>query len=95
MVQSYKPGLAHFEAMLGRLAAQGIGRDAVLHVAQSRFHDIEPARRMGVTSVLVDRRAGRPGRGITMPSKAVPDYRVVSMMEAADLVAKLRAGTAG
>jgi len=94
MVQSYKPGLAHFETMLARLSARGIRRDDILHVAQSRFHDIEPARQMGITSVLVDRRAGLPGRGITMPSEATPDYRVVSMAEAADLVARLRSGTA-
>ncbi len=79
MAQSYKPGLAHFEAMLERLAAQDIGRGDILHVAQSRFHDIDPARRLGIASLLVDRRAGLPGRGIVMPSQAEPDYRVVSM----------------
>ncbi len=90
--QSYKPGLAHFEIMLARLAERGIGRDDILHVAQSCFHDIGPARQMGIASMLVDRRAGLPGRGITMPSDAEPDFRVVSMAQAAELIARLRAG---
>ncbi len=95
MVRSYKPGLAHFETMLARLAARGIGREDVLHIAQSQFHDIAPARRIGITGLLVDRRAGLPGRGINVPSDAEPDYRVTGMAEAADLVRALREGTAG
>ena len=91
MVRSYKPAAAHFEAMLARLAARGIERHHILHVAQSRFHDIAPAGRLGLTSLWVDRRAGRPGRGLNMPSEAVPDYRVTTMEEAADLVQALRA----
>ncbi|MHA1109103.1 MAG: HAD-IA family hydrolase, partial [Alphaproteobacteria bacterium] len=63
-----------------------------LHIAQSRFHDIGPARQIGIASMLVDRRAGRPGRGVTMPSEAEPDYRVETMAQAAELVARLRAG---
>ncbi len=95
MVQSYKPGPAHFEAMLARLAARGIAREEILHLAQSRFHDIAPARNKGIACMWVDRRAGQAGRGINMPSDAEPDYRVTTMAEAADLVQALRAGIAG
>ena len=92
MVRSYKPGVAHFETMLRRLEARGIGRADILHIAQSRFHDIAPARRLGIACLLVDRRAGAPGRGINIPSDAESDYRVTGMAEAADLVQALREG---
>jgi FMN phosphatase YigB (HAD superfamily) len=37
----------------------------MLHVAQSLFHDHVPARELGLDSVWIDRRHGRPGRGAT------------------------------
>ena len=90
MVRSYKPAPPHFEAMAARLKARGIERPDILHVAQSRFHDIAPARSLGLTSLWIDRRGGRPGRGLNMPSEATPDYRVTTMAEAAELVQGLR-----
>ena len=47
-----------------------------LHVAQSLFHDVAPARALGFTCVWVNRRHGRPGGGATAPSNAVPDLEV-------------------
>ncbi len=93
-VQSYKPGLPHFNAMLERLAARGIGRGNILHAAQSRYHDIEPARALGLASVWVDRRHGRPGRGITVAAGAEPDYRVTSLDGLTALVSRLRSAPA-
>ena len=93
-VRSYKPGLSHFHAMFERLAARGIGRGNILHAAQSRYHDIEPARVLGLTSVWVDRRHGRPGRGITVAAEAEPDYRVTSLDELTALVSRLRSAPA-
>ena len=89
MVESYKPAAAHFERMIERLAARGIAQGEILHMAQSKFHDIDPAHRFGLATVWVDRRAGLPGRGITMPSDAEPDYRVESLEQAAALVAEI------
>jgi 2-haloalkanoic acid dehalogenase type II len=90
MVMSYKPALAHFERMIEILGARGIAKQGILHVAQSRFHDIGPAGRLGVATLWVDRHVGKPGRGINMPSDAEPDYRVENMAQAAALVAELR-----
>ncbi len=90
MVESYKPAPPHFERMIERLAARGIARHEILHMAQSKFHDIDPAGRIGLATVWVDRRAGRTGRGITMPSDAEPDYRVTGLEQAAALVQALR-----
>ena len=78
-VGSYKPDVANFDALFGRLASDGIERDRILHVAQSLFHDHAPAKRLGMTSVWIDRRHDRPGSGATPPADATPDAIFTSM----------------
>ncbi|MEZ5989748.1 MAG: haloacid dehalogenase type II [Planctomycetota bacterium] len=75
-VGAYKPSPRFFEAAAGRL---GVDRERWLHVAQSLYHDVAPARSLGLATVWVDRRQGRPGSGATAPSDAVPDLRVPSL----------------
>ncbi len=72
-VRSYKPARAHFDEALRRL---GKPTSRVLHVAQSLFHDVVPARALGFSCVWVNRRAGRPGGGATFPAEARPDLEV-------------------
>jgi 2-haloacid dehalogenase len=72
-VRGYKPGRAHFDEVLRRLQ---LPRERVLHVAQSLFHDIAPAKALGFSCVWVNRRAGRPGGGATAPAAAAPDLEV-------------------
>lgn len=70
-IGSYKPDEANFRAAFERL---GLPRERILHVAQSLFHDHVPARRLGLTTVWIDRRHGRPGAGATPPvDGASPD----------------------
>lgn len=75
-VKSYKPSLNNF-----RQALHQIGKpwDQVLHCAQSLFHDIGPAHSLGLATVWVNRRAGKPGPGATPPSTAKPDLIVDDM----------------
>ncbi len=80
-VRSYKPAAPHFEEMLKRLAGRGIPKEEVLHVAQSRFHDVEPGNRFGLKTIWIDRRSRKRGRGITIPSRAEPAYRFESLAE--------------
>jgi len=72
-VGSYKPSEANFVTALGRI---GVPRDRVLHVAQSLYHDHVPAKRLGLRTVWVNRRHGRPGSGATPPTTASPDLEV-------------------
>lgn len=51
-VSSYKPKFAHFERFE---ALSGINRKNWVHAANSWFHDIEPAKRYGISCVWVDR----------------------------------------
>ena len=87
-VGSYKPSLANFRFMLERL---GLPKERVLHAAQSLFHDIGPAREIGLTSVWINRRHDRPGFGGTPPGQAEPDLRVPDLRTLADLVEEQRA----
>lgn len=82
-VRSYKPAPAHFQEVLRRLA---LPRERVVHVAQSLFHDIAPARALGLTCVWVDRRRGRAG-GATPPCAATPDATVPDLASLARLAA--------
>lgn len=79
-VRSYKPAHAHFHEVLRRL---DLPTERVIHVAQSLYHDIAPARALGIATVWVNRRAGGAGGGATAPSDArphleVPDLRTLT-----------------
>lgn len=69
-VGSYKPADANFEALLERV---DVPAERILHVAQSLYHDHVPANRLGLASVWIDRRHGRPGAGATPVADAAPD----------------------
>jgi len=66
-VGSYKPNPAHFHEAFKRLADLGVARGEILHVAQSLFHDHVPAKALGMTTVWINRRAGKEGWGATKP----------------------------
>jgi 2-haloacid dehalogenase len=67
------------------LAPGQIDRDRILHVAQSVYHDIVPARSMGLATVWVNRRLGRPGSGATPPAEGKPDLEVPDLVTLAKL----------
>jgi 2-haloacid dehalogenase len=69
----YKPDLKPF-----RMTVERIGGDQskLLHVAQSLFHDHEPAKKLGLTSVWINRRHGKSGGGATPPAHAKPDLEL-------------------
>jgi 2-haloacid dehalogenase len=83
-VQSYKPGLRNFETLLQRLQ---IKRDRLLHVAESLYHDVVPAQSLGVSTVWVNRRQGRPAAA-TKFVNARPDLEVATVGALADLAVK-------
>lgn len=83
--RAYKPDLRPFRTALARLA---VPRERVLHVAQSTFHDIVPAKRLGLAAVWVNRRAGKRGAGATPPVVRGhrPDLEVPDLATLAGLV---------
>ncbi len=84
-VGAYKPSPRNFEAMRGRLETLGIAQGAWLHVAQSRAHDIAPAKALGLANVWVNR--PRPyGASAVLEAPVKPDATVKSLAELAALV---------
>ncbi len=79
---SYKPALRNFE-----IALEGIGvpRERVLHVAQSLYHDHVPAHELGLSTVWVNRRSGRPRNGATPVASGAPDLEVPDLATLATL----------
>jgi 2-haloacid dehalogenase len=75
-VGSYKPSLRNFEVALERTKLR---KESVLHVAESLFHDIAPARQLGIPNVWVNRRAGKSAAASKLadvePDLTVPDLK--------------------
>ncbi len=71
-VGAYKPRLEPFETAFTRL---GVPPNRLLHVAQSVYHDVNPAGRMGIACVWVQRYGTRfdPPSPQTEPVHTVPD----------------------
>jgi 2-haloacid dehalogenase len=80
---AYKPDERGFHLALERL---GLPRERVLHVAQSLFHDHVTAKRLGFTSVWINRRTGKGGPGATPPAEATPDVELPDLRSLADLL---------
>ena len=81
-VGSYKPDPRNFDVLLERLDQP---KERILHVAQSLFHDVAPANRIGLATVWVNRRGSKEGWGATPPQDAVPDLEVPNMATLAKL----------
>jgi 2-haloalkanoic acid dehalogenase type II len=80
-VGCYKPSRRGFEVLRDRAARMGVAPGRLLHVAQSLFHDHVPAKQLGLPTVWIDRRRGRPGWGATpRPESDVrPDWTFTSL----------------
>jgi 2-haloacid dehalogenase len=55
-IGSYKPALGHWHAF-----EEHVGRPPNVHVAASLFHDIGPAKELGLRSVWINRLGEQPG----------------------------------
>jgi len=84
-VRSYKPEQPHFDAAIREAAQHGVSQSEILHVAQSKHHDIFPGNRLGLTTVWVNRRRGKKGTGATLAATANPTLTVNSLAEFVDL----------
>ncbi|MFK7964754.1 MAG: haloacid dehalogenase type II [Burkholderiaceae bacterium] len=82
-VGSYKPADRNFEYMLEMLERRGIGKEDILHTAESMFHDHAPANRHGLANCWIYRRHDRQGFGATMNPGDMPryDFQFNSMMD--------------
>jgi 2-haloalkanoic acid dehalogenase type II len=86
-VGAYKPDARMFHAAFDAAERLGVPRDRILHVAQSLYHDHEPAKRLGMATCFIDRRAGRAGGATIAPAGNVrPDFTFTTLADFADAV---------
>jgi len=78
---SYKPSHNNFRLALERIARPA---DEVLHCAQSIYHDVVPARELGLATVWVNRR-GAKGGGATKAALGQPDVEVPDLKTLAEM----------
>ncbi|PIG93120.1 haloacid dehalogenase type II [Gloeocapsopsis sp. IPPAS B-1203] len=77
--QSYKPSLNNFKLTFSRI---GVPKEQILHVAASLYHDIVPARSLGLTTVWVNRNAEDSTHlpESSQPHLEVPDLRSLVLL---------------
>jgi len=71
--QSYKPSVNNFQLAL---RAMELSPDRLLHAAQSIYHDVVPARSLGIATVWVNRKSARPGVGAVRTAAGRADLEV-------------------
>jgi len=81
--RSYKPSVNNFQMALRTLA---ISPDRLLHAAQSIYHDVAPARSLGISTVWVNRKSARPGIGAVRASAGQADLEVPDLASLAAAV---------
>jgi 2-haloacid dehalogenase len=74
--QAYKPSLQMFKTAQQRT---GVAPAQWLHVAQSVYHDVIPARSLGISTVWVNRPSSRPGSGAAKAATGKPDLEVPNL----------------
>jgi 2-haloacid dehalogenase len=79
---AYKPSLRMFKLAQQRT---GVAPSQWLHVAQSIYHDVIPARSLGITTVWVNRPSSRPGSGAAKAASGQPDLEVPDLKTLAQL----------
>ena len=87
----YKPCRRMFELALERIGASPTD---VLHVGQSVYHDVIPAKSIGMSTVWVNRPSARPGVGAVKAASATPDLEAPDLATLAKL-AQEKAAKAG
>ena len=83
-----KPDPCYFAYARGRIEGLwGWRQPDMLHVAQSQYHDIGVAKRLGIATAWIERRHGMKGSGGTIESEhTVPDHHFRTLAELADAV---------
>jgi 2-haloacid dehalogenase len=82
--RAYKPSQKIFRWAQERI---GVPNAQWLHAGQSLYHDVVPAKALGITTAWVNRASARPGAGATKWASATPDLEVASLQELVERLA--------
>ena len=80
--RAYKPSPTIFRLAQEKL---GISTQEWLHAGQSIYHDVIPAKSLGISTVWVNRPSHRPGVGAVRQASGSPDLEVHSLLELAQV----------
>jgi 2-haloacid dehalogenase len=80
--RSYKPSLSNFRLALEKLPVES---SRLLHVGQSIYHDVLPARSLGIATAWVNRKSARPGVGAVLHATGAPDLEIPDLATLADM----------
>jgi 2-haloacid dehalogenase len=83
--KSYKPSINNFHRALERI---GEPKQKILHCAESLYHDIAPARKLGIHCIWVNRHANGSTASATKMQAVKPDLEVPDMQTLAELAVK-------
>jgi 2-haloacid dehalogenase len=83
--RGYKPSQTIFNFAQQRMETPV---ESWLHAGQSIYHDVIPAKSLGIATAWVNRSSLRPGSGAAKAASAQPDLEVASLQELADLTAR-------
>jgi 2-haloacid dehalogenase len=91
-IGAYKPSPEAFRALSAELASRNIDSHHHLHVAQSLYHDHEPAQRLGISTCWVDRRHNKDGWGaVPSPTTEItPDFQINDLHQLIDCINRQR-----
>jgi putative hydrolase of the HAD superfamily len=83
-----KPDPMFFAFARGRLSTRGFTQADNLHVAQSQYHDIGVAQKLGLKTCWIERRHAQKGFGGTLEVEQLtrPDYHFHTLAQLADAV---------
>ena len=79
----YKPDLRPFETLIDAIGGE---KSRLVHVAQSLYHDHEPAKKLDLASIWINRGSARPGFGAAPAADARPDLELPDLSALAALV---------
>ena len=80
--RAYKPAKEIFALAEKKI---GVPREQWLHAGQSTYHDIIPARALGIATAWVNRPSVRPNIGAARKATSKPDFEVHSLAELAEM----------
>ncbi len=83
--KAYKPSPTIFRLAQEKL---GISTQEWLHAGQSIYHDVIPAKSLGIATVWVNRPSHRPGVGAVRQASGTPDLEVHSLQDLAEQVTR-------
>lgn len=82
-VGSYKPSRRNFDYLFDVLSSLGVMKEASLHIADSHYHDLQPAAEHGMHCCWIYRRFEQRGFGATVKTLVEPvvDFKFTSMAQ--------------